>query len=270
LVRFTVPLTIDGVDLQIAAARRDGTGEPLVFLHGFGSTKEDYADVIQQPGLADRPVLACDAPGCGATTCSDLSAVNGTFLVRTARGVLDAEQIGRLHLVGHSIGGLTGLLLADADPTRVGSFTDIEGNLAPEDRFLSRQIIDHHHPDPHGFLDEFVERVWTSRVTGSALYASALPHKVRAGVIRAIFTSMVDLSDHGNLLRRFLALPFPRMVMFGDQNAGLTYLPALTAAGVELAEIPRSGHFPMYSNAPAMWDRITRFITTASNPETPS
>jgi hypothetical protein len=32
---------------------RDGIGIPLVFLHGFGSTKEDYADVIQQ-GAAGR------------------------------------------------------------------------------------------------------------------------------------------------------------------------------------------------------------------------
>ena len=57
-----VPLQIDGVDLQVAALVKPGTGTPLVFLHGFGSTKEDYADVAWHPDLGNRPVLAYDPP----------------------------------------------------------------------------------------------------------------------------------------------------------------------------------------------------------------
>ena len=50
---FTLPLTVGGTRIDIAGLRRDGTGEPLLFLHGFGSTKEDYADVIHQHDLVD-------------------------------------------------------------------------------------------------------------------------------------------------------------------------------------------------------------------------
>ena len=50
-----VPLQIDGVDLQIAALVKPGTGTPLVFLHGFGSTKEDYADVPGTPTSVTGP-----------------------------------------------------------------------------------------------------------------------------------------------------------------------------------------------------------------------
>ena len=59
---------------------------------------------------------------------------------------------------------------------------------------------------------------------------------------------MVDLSDNGHLLQRFLRLPFPRMFMYGEQNRRLSYLPTLADGGVELAEISESGHWPMYSN----------------------
>jgi pimeloyl-ACP methyl ester carboxylesterase len=97
------------------------------------------------------------------------------------------------------------------------------------------------------------------RPNSSALYAAALRHKVRAGAVRGIFGSMVGLSDHGDLMKKFLALPLPKMFMYGEQNASLSYLPRLHAHGVELAEIPHSGHFPMYSNAPAMWQRIAAF-----------
>jgi pimeloyl-ACP methyl ester carboxylesterase len=259
---FRLPLTIDGIDLSIAGMQREGSGAPLVFLHGLGSTKEDYADVVRQQALSERPVLAYDAPGCGATTASDLSAVSIPFLVTVAAAVLDARGIGRCRLIGHSMGGLTGLLLADRDPARVAGFVDIEGNVAPEDCFLSRQIISHPHPDPRGFLAEFADRVWASGESSSALYASGLTAKVRPEAVRPIFESMVELSDHGDLVRRFLALPFPRMFMYGEQNRTLSYLPELAEHGVELAEIAHSGHWPMYANAPEMWSRIAAFVRT--------
>jgi pimeloyl-ACP methyl ester carboxylesterase len=253
-------MTIEGVDLSIAGMQREGTGTPLVFLHGFGSTKEDYADVVRQQALSERPVLAYDAPGCGASTCSDLSAVSIPFLVTVASAVLNARGIDRCRLIGHSMGGLTGLLLADRDPARVAGFVDIEGNVAPEDCFLSRQIISHRHPDPRGFLAEFADRVWASGESSSALYASGLLAKVRPEVVRPIFESMVELSDHGDLMRRFLALPCPRMFVYGEENRSLSYLPELAEHGVALAEIAHSGHWPMYANAPEMWSRIVAFV----------
>lgn len=48
---------------------------------------------------------------------------------------------------------------------------------------------------------------------------------------------MVDLSDHGKLLDRFLGVPAPKMFMYGEQNNTLSYLPVLAEGGVELAEI---------------------------------
>jgi pimeloyl-ACP methyl ester carboxylesterase len=263
LTRSRLPLTVEGVDLDLAVSSRAGDGVPVVFLHGFGGMKEDYADAALHPALAGHQLLAYDAPGCGETTCGDLSAVSIPFLVATAEAVLAARGVDRFHLVGHSMGGLTALLLADRQPRRVVSFVDIEGNVAPEDCFLSRQIIDHPHPDPAGFLTEFTDRVWHSGEYSAAVYASGLAHKARAEAVRPIFESMVELSDHGDLLRRFLALPLPRMFMFGEQNRRLSYLPTLAEGGVELAEIPESGHWPMYSNAPELWTRLTDFADRA-------
>ncbi|MCM3487112.1 hypothetical protein [Kocuria rosea] len=141
----------------------------------------------------------------------------------------------------------TALLLADQDPSRVLSFVDIDGNVAPEACFLSRQIISHHVSDPQGFFDEFQARVWASLYYSSPLYTAGLHHKVHAAAVRPIFESMVELSDHGRLMDRFLALPFPRMFIYGKQNDDLSYLGQVTEHGVEQAEIPHSAHFPMYS-----------------------
>ena len=264
LTKFRLPLVVEGIRIDIAGMHREGTGTPLVFLHGFGSTKEDYADVIQRAELTDLPVLAYDAPGCGETECSDLSAISIAFLASTALGVLERMKIDRFHVIGHSMGGLTALVLGDENPGCVSTFIDIEGNVAPEDCFLSRQIMNQPNDDPEEFLTGFADRAWNSRYFSSTLYSTSLPHKVRAGAVRGIFESMVELSDNGDLMTRFLSIPVPKMFMYGQQNASLSYLGHLADNGVELAEISRSGHFPMYSNPPEMWDRITDFIVRHS------
>lgn len=259
--RMTTPLQVGGVDVEVASICRGGSLDPIVFLHGFGSTKEDYADVALHPAFAGRGLLAYDAPGCGQSSCSDTSKVSIPFLVATAEAVLEHAGIDRFHLVGHSMGGLTALLLAQRNPDRVLSFVDIEGNVAPEDCFLSRQVVTHPAGDPDAFFDDFIDRNRRAAAYSAALYAAGLRHKVRPGAVRPIFTSMVELSDHGDLMTAFLSLPCPRMFMYGEQNAHLSYLPTLAAHGVELAPIPHSGHWPMYANPVAMWDRIAAFHT---------
>lgn len=260
-----VALDVDGVALKIAAIRRQGKLAPVVFLHGFGSTKEDYADIAIHPAFAGRAFLAYDAPGCGDSVCGDLRKVSIPFLVETAKAMLAHAGIERFHLVGHSMGGLTALMLAHELPDHVLSFIDIEGNVAPEDCFLSRQIVNFPAEDPKAFFNEFIERNWHSSQYSSPLYAASLRHKVRAQAVSGIFTSMVHLSDHGALMDKFLSLSFPRMFMYGVQNNHLTYLPLLAKSGVELAEISECAHFPMYSNPVEMWRRIDTFLTSAEH-----
>jgi pimeloyl-ACP methyl ester carboxylesterase len=264
LSKETVALSVQGVELDIAAMHRAGELAPILFLHGFGSTKEDYADVVCYPAFAGRPVLAYDAPGCGATRCADLSKISIPFLVATAKAVLQHFGIRQFHLVGHSMGGLTALMLAHEESARVLSFTDIEGNVAAEDCFLSRQVVDYPADTAEAFLDDFIERTWHSPFHSCPLYAASLKHKVRAEAVKGIFTSMVQLSDHEDLMTKFLALSFPRMFMYGEQNASLSYLSHLKENGVQLAEIPQCGHFPMYSNPVEMWERLAGFISSTS------
>ena len=251
---------VSGTALEVAAIQRDGVRTPIVFLHGFGSTKEDYADIVRHPAFDGRPFLAYDAPGCGETVCADLSKISIPFLVETASAMLTRAGIERFHLVGHSMGGLTALMLADAHPDRVLSFTDIEGNISPEDCFLSRQVVQHANSDPEAFFDAFIERTARQPAYASALFAASLRHKVRAGGVQGIFASMVELSDHGDLMEKFLRLPCPKMFMYGDQNASLSYLDHIEANGVRRSQIPHCGHFPMYSNPPAMWREIAEFV----------
>jgi pimeloyl-ACP methyl ester carboxylesterase len=182
------------------------------------------------------------------------------FLTDCALTLFAALGTSRYHLVGHSMGGLTALLLARQRPDAVLSFTNIEGNLAPEDCFLSRQIITYPENDHSVFLARFIERLRFAPHFGNASYATRLQANVCLALIEPLFRSMVEISDTGRLLDEFLALSCPRQFLYGSQNASLSYLDRLRDGGVRLVEIPWSGHFPMYSNPPAMWTGISEFI----------
>jgi len=51
-------LRVDKVNLRVAASQRGGPLAPILLLHGFGSTKEDYADIARHPAFDGRPFLA--------------------------------------------------------------------------------------------------------------------------------------------------------------------------------------------------------------------
>ncbi|KAJ5925398.1 alpha/beta-hydrolase [Penicillium verhagenii] len=260
LTYATVPIQIEGVNLTLSTIHNLKNEPPILFLHGFGSCKEDLADIELHSDLEQHGFIAYDAPGCGHSTSDKPSATDIPFLVATAEALLAHFHITQFHLMGHSMGGLTALLLAHRHPGRVLSFVDIKGNLAPEDCFLSRQIFTFHSDDPEIFFEEFVDRTRKAKSFASPLYSSTLRARVRVEAIRPIFESMVRLSDEEDLLGMFLRLPCPKMFMFGEENRGLSYLPRLKQGGVELAEIAKSGHFPMYSNPVEMYSRISGFL----------
>ncbi|KAH8899116.1 alpha/beta-hydrolase [Thozetella sp. PMI_491] len=239
-------ISVQGVSIIVAIARRDEPLAPILFLRGFGGSKEDYLDVVLHPSFNNRAFVPFDAPGCGKTTVAD--------------AVLDALNVKRFHLLGHSMGGLAGLELATLHPGAILSFVNIKGNLAPEDCFLSGQIFTWADEDSEEFLANFIERNYLSPLFSAPLYASNVRSKVRADAVRGIFESMVHLSDEGGLLAKFLSLPFPRMFMYGEQYRTLSYLSTLGERGVCLAEIPYCGHFPMYSNPVAMWNSLSQFL----------
>lgn len=110
--RAFLDLEVEGVRLRLRLVVRRGRRPAVLLLHGFGSTKEDFADLASYPGFEDRTIVMYDAPGFGETECSDLSVLSMSFLQNVAGRVLQELALPRVPIVGHSMGGLTALLLS--------------------------------------------------------------------------------------------------------------------------------------------------------------
>jgi pimeloyl-ACP methyl ester carboxylesterase len=87
-----------------------GAGETLVLLHGLGTNRADFARIRDE--LAKTfSLIAFDLPGQG-----DAEPVLGrptvAALADAVEGDLDARRLGRVHLLGNSLGGRVALELA--------------------------------------------------------------------------------------------------------------------------------------------------------------
>ncbi|MBL8349299.1 MAG: acetoin dehydrogenase dihydrolipoyllysine-residue acetyltransferase subunit [Burkholderiaceae bacterium] len=111
---------VDGFRLRYARRGPEG-GVPVLFLHGFGGDLDNWLFNLDAVAEA-APVIALDLPGHGQST----PKLPGTTLADFARIVLhflDALDVARAHLVGHSMGGAIAARLALDHPARVASLT---------------------------------------------------------------------------------------------------------------------------------------------------
>jgi pimeloyl-ACP methyl ester carboxylesterase len=109
------------------AHTRTGAGEPLVLLHGIGSSRRAWDPVI--PALAERfDVVAVDLPGFGDSEPlpPEVEPRPGSLAAAVA-GLLDDLGITAPHVAGNSLGGWVALELAGLHP--VASLTLLRDHL---------------------------------------------------------------------------------------------------------------------------------------------
>src|SRR6478752_2163031 len=98
------------MDNPVLGYDRVGSGEPLVLLHGFGSTRDDFAALV--PDLArDFDVLSIDLPGHGdSPMIQDRPSV--AALTDAVATDLDAHGLDGVQVLGNSLGGRIAIELA--------------------------------------------------------------------------------------------------------------------------------------------------------------
>jgi 4,5:9,10-diseco-3-hydroxy-5,9,17-trioxoandrosta-1(10),2-diene-4-oate hydrolase len=101
-----------------------GSGPALIFLHGGGpgsSGLSNYRRNIES--FADRyRVIALDLPGYGQSTKLRIREPLWGFMAKAVAGLIDALALGKVNLVGNSLGGATTLKTALDYPDKVAKF----------------------------------------------------------------------------------------------------------------------------------------------------
>lgn len=247
--------------MALTAMLRPGGADLVLFLHGLGCVKENFASLGTSPDLEGLALLAPDLPGHGAS--QNLPPTSWTMEGMTAAIVDLLEECGagveHLHIVVHSLGGAVGLLLAQDSPIPVASFINVEGNLVAADcGMLSRRTAE---MDLDQFRNGKFERLkararefedpivrawadWMDTCSAESLHASA--------------KSGVAWSDSNRLLKIFLGLRVPKAYVYGSKSANPDVLKHLD--GVPKHEISDCGHFVMLERPEALARVIARTV----------
>jgi pimeloyl-ACP methyl ester carboxylesterase len=122
LSQLTAPnITVEAANGITYAYRRFGTSDdrwpPLLFLQHFRGNLDNWDPLLVDPIAAHREVILLDNTGVGLS--SGKVPVTVTEMARDAIAFLDALEIGRVDLLGYSLGGMVAQELALLRPRNV-------------------------------------------------------------------------------------------------------------------------------------------------------
>jgi pimeloyl-ACP methyl ester carboxylesterase len=252
---------VGGVRLHVAEA---GQGPPLVLLHGWPQHWWSWRHLI--PALArDHRVLAVDLRGWGWSAAPPGAYAKRTF-AQDVLGLLDAEGLGRVDVMGHDWGGYTAFLLALEHPERVRRLVALD--IAPP--WPGRPRARHLALPALGSYQALVATpgLGPRAMTSGSWFVRTL---IRAGSGPAMTWTDAELEAYAGVLRQparaqassacyrtFLTRELPAALRRGDRSDEL-HVPSLLIMGgasplravldprpgpnLDVVTIPGAGHF---------------------------
>ncbi|HEY7702987.1 MAG TPA: alpha/beta hydrolase [Candidatus Limnocylindrales bacterium] len=231
----------------------DGTGPPLVLLHGAtGSGGDHFA------GL--RPVLATafrcympDARGHGGTAWDPSESWTTVDLVADVDAFVDAVGLASFHLLGYSMGGMTALHFAARFPDRIRTLVAISIGSEREPRLsVGRSLM-----DPERITRD--DSAWAAR-----LAARHDPAHGSGSWRRLLDAIVADIAEQPLLTAQELrSIDAPTLVIAGDRDPFVPIPQAMALAHQvrdgRLLILPDVGHDSLVDHLPLLEAALTEF-----------
>lgn len=247
-----------------------GAGEPVLLLHGLGSSAEDWQ--LQVPAFAERfRVITVDLRGHG-TSDNPPGGCTMALMAADVIGLLDALAVPAAHIVGLSMGGMIAFQLAVDQPERVRSLVIVNSgpSLIPRnfrERMLVRQRL---------LLAQSFGPAVTGRFLAPRLFPKPEQAPLREQFVtrwrrndRAAYLAAMRACVGWSVADRVSAIRCPVLVISGDRD----YLPpdakrAYTEMipGARLVVIADSGHATPIDQAQQFNDIVAEFIAGQASP----
>jgi pyruvate dehydrogenase E2 component (dihydrolipoamide acetyltransferase) len=222
---------IEAGGYRLRYAKMGEAARTVILIHGFGGDADRWA-FTQEPLAAHATVYAFDLPGHGQ---SSKAIADGSVaaLARVVVAFMDALDIDRAELIGHSLGGAIALRAAIDHPTRVTALALIApAGLGTEinSTYLSDFVTADSRKEMKPLLEQLVA---DPNLVTRALVNDMLQFKRIDGVPTALTTIARGFTAGGeqsDVMRDALAtLSMPVKVIWGDRDQ---IIPATHASGL--------------------------------------
>jgi len=233
----------------------------LVWIHGLGESGLCFEQVVHESSLVRFTHIVPDMPGYGRSLHQEKPldfAATADHLAAWMKAHVPAPAV----VVGHSLGGVVALVLAERHPSLVRALVDVDGNKSLKDCEFSGQAAKVSFED--FAATRFAEMQQAIYLKGAIDWSGAGPllegSPNACAAYRGYYASLrladprtyhahslelVALSKPETLARRLAALKQPKFYIAGSPGGASPHSKELLVeAGVELVEIKPSTHWP--------------------------
>ncbi|MFJ8309776.1 MULTISPECIES: alpha/beta fold hydrolase [unclassified Streptomyces] len=253
--------------------RRQGTGEPLLLLHGIGHHLQAW-DPVFDLLAAERDVVAIDLPGFGTSPgLPDGVSYGLSTVVPVLAALCEALEIDRPHVAGNSLGGLLALELGREKLVRSVTALSPAGFWTPSERQYAFTVLRTMRQVAQALPLPVIERMSRTAAGRTALTSTIYARPGRRSP-EAVVAETLALRGAPGFEQTLAA---GREVLFADDVPGVPVTVAWgskdrlllrrqgvrakhTVPGARLVRLPGCGHVPM-NDDPAL---VTRVILDGS------
>jgi pimeloyl-ACP methyl ester carboxylesterase len=250
---------------EIAFWPLGGSGPPALLLHGFGADHLSWLANQQALGTV-ATVSALDLPGHGESSMDVGDGAVATLAERVA-ALLDQKNLSKVHLIGHSLGGVTALFLAEMRPDLVASLALIApaGLGGSIDRQFLTDFPRLNAPEEATtLLQRLVAR---PRLINRHMVARVLEQLERPGARQALMRMAENLVASEAAIARVIASEnvhvLPRLTIWGQQDSiNPLNSDRIAAFGGDTLIVPETGHMPHVEAPRVVNARIGAFLAS--------
>src|SRR6266480_953262 len=230
---------------HITATIRDSGKERIIFLHGLGCSQESFTDAWKSKVLQKYSLLSFDFLGHGSSPKPEDFSYTMEDHAEIAYMLVQQTKAQHVHIVGHSMGGAIGLLLAEKLKSKVKTMISVEGNLVKEDCTISRKASSISYAQfCDTFFDQLQQDLERSEEKGMRFSAQLVKQSSPYAFYKSA-KSLVTWSDSGKLMKKFQSLPVKKAYMYGEKNAVFLDKLITKLDPIPSFSISRSGHAVM-------------------------
>ena len=249
--RTTTPVLVRAAGIDVLRRAGSQGGTPVILLHGVGSNASSFAALMEalDPAL---DVYAWDAPGYGASQPLAVESPYPSDYADALANVLDTLELGRVILVGHSLGSLFAGSFAATRPARVAALALLSpalgyhvttGTALPPN--VQSRIDDIERLGPEAFAASRAARLVHRPETKPEVVARV--RSAMAALNKSGYAQAVRALGHGDLLTDAARITAPTCVAIGAEDvvtppAGARTLHAVLTSPREYQEVAGTGH----------------------------
>jgi len=263
---------MDGGSLHVRQSAI-GEGAPAVlFIHGLGESGLCFREAFEMPSMAGFNLIVPDLPGYGRSRFMKQRELSMASHVECLLQLMDNLGISSFFIIGHSMGGDLGVMLASSGRgRRVRGLINIEGDLTPHDIFFSNMVVSAAEQGVFAdwfkkdFMEELVLERWGRRWASCRRYYTSLQTcspEVFLANAREMFLSNQPVALRKECITgaSYAALAVPKLFCWGSESLAEGTLDFLEEASLDHRGFTPAFHWPMIDCAEEFYACAADFL----------